>query len=75
MRSNTKTAAVVMLSGLALSACAGAAGGSNSYSAEMDRLEADCKAREGILTPTGSQSGQPARDYACRITGGASRIR
>lgn len=75
MRSNTKSAIAVMLLGLAISACASAGGGSNSYLTEMDRLEADCKAREGILTPTGSQSGQPARDYACRITGGASRIR
>jgi hypothetical protein len=75
MRSNTNTAIAVMLCGFALSACASAAGGTNSYSADLDRLEADCTAREGILTPTGSQSGQPARDYACKITGGASRLR
>lgn len=48
--------------------------GVNRYQADMDRLEAQCRERDGILTPTGSQTGEPARDYACKITGGASRL-
>ena len=68
-----KTAAALLL-GASLVGCAGASGSPSRYSAEFDRLEADCTAREGILSPTGSQSGQPARDYACKITGGASRL-
>ncbi len=75
MRSNTKSAAILLVSTLAISACATAGGRTSSYSTDLDQLEADCTAREGILTPTGSQSGQPARDYACKITGGASRLR
>jgi len=68
-----KTAAALLL-GAALVGCASGPAGPNSYSAEFDRLEADCKARDGILTPTGSQSGYPQRDYACKIIGGASRL-
>lgn len=68
-----KTAAALLL-GASLVGCASGPAGPNSYSAELDRLEADCRAREGILTPTGSQSGHPQRDYACKITGGASRL-
>lgn len=56
-----------------LAACA-STGGASRYQAELDKLEADCRARDGILQPTGSQSARPARDYVCRITGGASRL-
>jgi hypothetical protein len=68
-----KTAAAVLM-GASLVGCASGSANPSRYSTEFDRLEADCKAREGILAPTGSQSGQPARDYACKITGGASRL-
>ncbi len=74
MGSNVKTVAV-LLSALAVSACAGASGRANSYNAELDQLQADCRARDGILVATGAQTGQPARDNVCRITGGASRLR
>lgn len=59
--------ACVAAGGLALGACAGARG-ADRYQAEMDRLEADCRAQDGVLQPTGSLSGRPALDYACRIT-------
>ncbi len=66
--------AAVLLTAVSLVGCASSGAGSNSYSAQFDQLEAYCKARDGILTPTGSQSGHPQRDYACKITGGASRL-
>ncbi|MDQ1154703.1 hypothetical protein [Brevundimonas sp. SORGH_AS_0993] len=56
-----------------LSACA-STGGVSSYQKDLDRLEASCKAREGILTPTGMQTGHPETEYACTIVGGATRI-
>ena len=56
-----------------IAACA-STDGVNRYQADMDRLDAQCRERGGILQPTGSQSGEPARDYACHITGGASRL-
>ena len=60
-----------------LSACATDAGstrGPSRYSQEMDRLTAECTAREGMLQPTGATSGEPARDYACVIRGGTGRL-
>ena len=62
------------LAGLVLLAGCASTGGTSRYQAELDRLDADCRARDGILQPTGSQSANPARDYVCRITGGASRL-
>lgn len=61
---------------LALSACAAGPGRAlPGYAERMDRLAADCSVRGGILTPIpGASTGRPETDYACRITGGASRI-
>lgn len=67
-------AAATLLLGVTLAGCASGPGGPSSYSAELDQLRADCRSREGILTPTGSQTAHPQRDYACKITGGASRL-
>ena len=36
--------------------------------AELARLSADCEARGGVLSPTGSQSGRPQLDNVCKIT-------
>lgn len=59
---------------LALMGCAGT--GVNQYQADLDKLDADCRAREGILVPTGQMTGRPQVDNVCRITGGPSdRIR
>ena len=66
--------ALVLTALLTLGACATGPAGPHSYQAELDRLEATCQARGGILTPTGDQSGRPQTDYACKITGGASRL-
>lgn len=62
------------MAGAALLAGCASTGGTSRYQTELDKLEADCRARDGILQPTGGQSSNPARDYVCRITGGASRL-
>ncbi len=59
--------------GLALSACATGPGGDH-YNEELRRLAADCEARGGVLSPTGSQSGRPQLDNVCRITGQTGRV-
>jgi hypothetical protein len=69
----TLFAAILITTPLLLTACT-STGQKNSYQADMDRLEASCTERQGILTPTGLQSGRPETEYACRITGGPSRI-
>ncbi|WP_332655280.1 hypothetical protein [Brevundimonas sp.] len=53
---------------LTLSACASAMGPGH-YQTEMERLTAECEARGGILSPTGTQSGRPQLDNVCKITG------
>ncbi|MFP5295747.1 MAG: hypothetical protein A2623_13300 [Caulobacterales bacterium RIFCSPHIGHO2_01_FULL_70_19] len=58
--------------GLALSACA-TTGEGDYYNDELRRLAADCEARGGILSPTGSQTGRPAVDNVCKITGETGR--
>jgi len=58
---------------LALGACATGAG-TSTYQTDLDKLEADCKARDGILMPTGATTGRPQTDNVCRINGGATRI-
>ena len=58
---------VLIVSALALSACASAAP-PGTASNELARLTADCHARGGVLSPTGSQSGRPQLDNVCKIT-------
>ena len=53
---------------LTLSACASSTG-PNHYQTELQRLSADCEARGGTLSPTGSQSGRPQLDNVCKVTG------
>ncbi len=60
------------VTGLALSACA-AGPATSRYSTELQRLADDCRARGGILAPTGRQSGQPQLDNVCQIRGQAGR--
>jgi len=59
--------------GLPLAACA-STGGGNSYQKDLDALEATCTERGGILTQTGAQTGRPQTEYACKISGQASRL-
>lgn len=56
--------------GLALSACATRTG--PDAGSELAKLEADCKARGGVLVQTGRATGREALDNICRITGGPS---
>ena len=58
---------------ISLSACASTSGESR-YGAELQQLSADCKARGGILVPTGQLTARPQADNACQITGGTTRI-
>lgn len=58
---------------LALAACASGRP-LPTYQQDLDRLEADCSARGGILAPTGATTGRAQTDYLCKITGGASRL-
>ena len=63
--------ALVALLGLA--ACASQPG-RNSYAAELDRLEADCRERGGILLPIpGAQArtGNPGAAFTCNLPGGS----
>ncbi|MGH7027642.1 hypothetical protein [Brevundimonas sp.] len=58
---------------LALGACA--TGKTHpTYQQELDKLSAECTARGGILSPTGSMTGRPQTDNVCKITGPATRI-
>lgn len=55
---------------LPLAACGTPGAGSGPYASSLERLGEDCRQRGGILTPiSGAMSGEPERDYACRITG------
>jgi hypothetical protein len=56
-----------------LTACAGGPP-QESYMSRTDKLAEDCRARGGILAPTGAQTGRPETDNICRITGGATRL-
>ncbi|MFK0300529.1 hypothetical protein ACIQTU_15065 [Brevundimonas sp. NPDC090276] len=44
-----------------------------TYQQDLDKLEAECTARGGILTPSGATTGRAQTDYLCKITG-ATRI-
>lgn len=67
--------ALAALVAMTTAACATPPGAAptNSYRTDFDRLAADCRARGGILTPTGATTGRAETEYACRITG-ATRI-
>lgn len=58
---------------LMLGACATSQPAS-TYQQDLDKLEANCTARGGILTPSGATTGRAQTDYLCKITGGATRI-
>ncbi|WP_024354963.1 hypothetical protein [Brevundimonas naejangsanensis] len=58
---------------LALAGCA-TGRGLPTYQEEMTKLDAECVARGGILSPSGMQTGRPQTDYLCKIAGGASRL-
>ena len=63
----------VLAAPLALAGCA-TGRGLPTYQEEMTKLDAECVARGGILTPSGLQTGRPQTDSLCKMTG-ASRLR
>jgi hypothetical protein len=58
---------------LVLSACASGPGTSR-YGEDLRKLTADCEARSGVIVPTGASTGRPETEYACQISGGATRL-
>ena len=65
--------AAIVVAPLMLAACASGRP-LPTYQQELDKLETECSDRGGILSPTGGQTGRPQTDYACKITGAATRI-
>lgn len=60
-----------------LTACASTTGEPTRYQQDKALLEADCRERGGILTPSPSgfdPSGNPALDFQCEVRGGGSRL-
>lgn len=72
----TRTVILSAILAMGVSACASAGGRTHpTYAEDLNQLTEACRARGGILTPIpGANSGRPQTDYACRITGGASRL-
>ncbi|WGM32540.1 hypothetical protein [Brevundimonas sp. NIBR11] len=65
---------IVLGAALAASACASGPRSHSTYSEELAQLTADCRAREGILSPVGGgTTGRPQTDYVCEIRG-ATRL-
>jgi hypothetical protein len=64
-------AALVLIAPLA--ACAGGPASGERYVDKLDSLAADCRDRGGILSPSGAQTGDPARDNVCKINGEPAR--
>ncbi|MDP3802103.1 hypothetical protein [Brevundimonas sp.] len=71
MRAFATAAPAALILVLAGCASTGATGSDNDT---VQRLAADCRARGGVLVPSGEATGRPQVDNACRITGGASRL-
>lgn len=65
---------IALIALLALSGCATGVVGDSPYQRDLTALEKGCSDRGGILTPTGANTGYPATEFACRISGPASRI-
>jgi len=74
MRVRTVVSCVALA--LATAACASGPGGRfPTYSEDLNRLTEECRARGGIFTPIpGATTGRPQTDYACWISGGATRL-
>lgn len=56
-----------------LTACAGGPP-QESYQSVTERLAADCRAKGGILTPTGAPLDRPETDNVCKINGVATLL-
>ena len=69
--------AAVILAALAVPLALGACATGRTvptYQQDLDKLESECTARGGILTPSGAQTGRPQTDNICQINGPATRI-
>lgn len=71
MRIRILAAPVVL--GLALAACASDPTVTDRYSSDFDRLTEQCRARGGILSPTGGTTGRPQTEYVCEVRGQTGR--
>ena len=61
------TKAVVLSAVVAgLAACA-SMGDTNDYQSEVDRLDADCRAKGGILQPSGAVTANPGAEHVCVV--------
>ena len=59
---------------LLLSACASSTvSPENTYSNQLRRLADDCRARGGILSPTGATTGRIETENVCKINGESVR--
>lgn len=59
---------------LTLGACATGMVGDTHYQRELAALENSCHERGGVLSSTGAHTGQPGTEFACLISGPATRI-
>jgi len=59
---------------LSLGACATGTVGESQYQRDLATLEKGCSDRGGVLFSTGAMTGRPETDFACHISGPASRI-
>ena len=68
-------AAVAVLSGAGLGACASSGSGGSNASAGNDlaRLQNECDGRGGILVPSGRNTGEAQLDNVCHIEGAGLR--
>tara|TARA_R110000787_G_scaffold74065_3_gene164812 strand:+ start:976 stop:1191 length:216 start_codon:yes stop_codon:yes gene_type:complete len=65
---------LVLIALLTLSACATGTVGDSQYQRELHALEQSCRDRGGVLTSTGAHTGHPGTEFACIISGPATRI-
>jgi hypothetical protein len=68
-----RTLILIAAGALAVSACTTAGPPDDRYGRELQELADSCRARGGILAPTGRQSGRPELDNVCEIRGQAAR--
>lgn len=59
---------------LTLGACATGTVGDSRYQRELAALEQSCHDRGGVLSSTGANTGHPGTEFACIISGPATRI-
>tara|TARA_R110000764_G_scaffold123730_1_gene211217 strand:+ start:98 stop:313 length:216 start_codon:yes stop_codon:yes gene_type:complete len=59
---------------LTLGACATGTVGDSPYQRDLATLQQGCRDRGGVLVSTGAMTGHPETEFACSITGPASRI-